>query len=233
MELGDLAVAQIVTEPAGDGRPTCGRRSAASGARRATSVVLSGTARHRVSAAPSDLFGPNDVSTFPPDTTGSPSATSRASRSSGMGFRAWTGFPTGIHSRVLRTLLFTDLVDSTQIASRLGDARWRELLSGHFVVARAELERFQRARGDDNRRRRASRRSTAPPGRCTARQQYEARGSRRSPRPGRRPRRRGRAGGRGRARRRRARGGPNHGRRRYRRDPRLRPHARAGEEQPD
>ena len=52
-------------------------------------------------------------------------------------------FPTGIHSRVLRTLLFTDLVDSTQMASRLGDARWRELLSEHFVGARAELERFQ------------------------------------------------------------------------------------------
>jgi class 3 adenylate cyclase len=51
-------------------------------------------------------------------------------------------FPTGIHSRVLATLLFSDIVDSTAIASRLGDSRWRELLSAHFESARQELERF-------------------------------------------------------------------------------------------
>jgi class 3 adenylate cyclase len=39
-------------------------------------------------------------------------------------------------------LLFTDLVDSTVIASQLGDVAWRELLSGHFEVARAQIERF-------------------------------------------------------------------------------------------
>jgi class 3 adenylate cyclase len=33
-------------------------------------------------------------------------------------------------------------VDSTVIASRLGDVAWRELLSRHFEAARAELERF-------------------------------------------------------------------------------------------
>jgi class 3 adenylate cyclase len=58
------------------------------------------------------------------------------------GIRAWAGFPTGIHSRVLATLLFTDLVDSTTTAARLGDARWRALLSAHFEAVRGELERF-------------------------------------------------------------------------------------------
>jgi class 3 adenylate cyclase len=58
------------------------------------------------------------------------------------GIRAWAGFPTGIHSRVLATLLLTDLVDSTARAAELGDARWRQLLSEHFEAARAELERF-------------------------------------------------------------------------------------------
>jgi class 3 adenylate cyclase len=59
-----------------------------------------------------------------------------------MGIRAFTGFATGIYSRVLATLLFTDLVDSTARAAELGDARWRHVLSGHFMAARAELERF-------------------------------------------------------------------------------------------
>ena len=59
-----------------------------------------------------------------------------------MGIRAWAGFPTGIHSRILATLVFTDLVDSTAMAVELGDTRWRTLLSELFEASRHELERF-------------------------------------------------------------------------------------------
>ena len=52
-------------------------------------------------------------------------------------------FLIGSGNRVLATLLFTDLVDSTAMASELGDKRWRALLSAHFVAARAELERYR------------------------------------------------------------------------------------------
>lgn len=45
--------------------------------------------------------------------------------------------------RVLKTVLFTDIVDSTQRAVRLGDQRWRELLDAHDVAVRRELARFQ------------------------------------------------------------------------------------------
>jgi pimeloyl-ACP methyl ester carboxylesterase len=44
--------------------------------------------------------------------------------------------------RVLATVLFTDLVGSTERAAELGDRRWRELLEAHHVAVRAELERF-------------------------------------------------------------------------------------------
>jgi class 3 adenylate cyclase len=44
--------------------------------------------------------------------------------------------------RVLATVLFTDIVDSTKTASELGDQRWRELLEGHGRAVRAELGRF-------------------------------------------------------------------------------------------
>jgi class 3 adenylate cyclase len=44
--------------------------------------------------------------------------------------------------RTLATVLFTDLVDSTRLASELGDARWRELLERHQAAVRAALERF-------------------------------------------------------------------------------------------
>jgi class 3 adenylate cyclase/dihydrofolate reductase len=45
--------------------------------------------------------------------------------------------------RVLATVLFTDIVGSTQQAATLGDQGWRRLLDRHDRVARAEVERFR------------------------------------------------------------------------------------------
>jgi class 3 adenylate cyclase len=45
--------------------------------------------------------------------------------------------------RVLTTVLFTDIVGSTERASELGDRRWRDLLELHHSRIRAELERFR------------------------------------------------------------------------------------------
>jgi class 3 adenylate cyclase len=44
--------------------------------------------------------------------------------------------------RRLLTVLFTDVVDSTGHAARLGDERWRHLLAAHDATVRRELERF-------------------------------------------------------------------------------------------
>ena len=44
--------------------------------------------------------------------------------------------------RLLATLLFTDIVDSTTRAAELGDRRWRDLLDQHHAVVRAQLERY-------------------------------------------------------------------------------------------
>ena len=43
--------------------------------------------------------------------------------------------------RVLTTVMFTDIVGSTEQAAELGDARWRELLSAHQDAVRRELTR--------------------------------------------------------------------------------------------
>jgi uncharacterized protein (TIGR00369 family) len=43
--------------------------------------------------------------------------------------------------RILATLLFTDVVGSTEHAERLGDARWRALLDEHYATIRTELGR--------------------------------------------------------------------------------------------
>jgi pimeloyl-ACP methyl ester carboxylesterase len=43
---------------------------------------------------------------------------------------------------VLTTLLFTDIVGSTERAADLGDRRWKALLDSHHAIVRAQLERF-------------------------------------------------------------------------------------------
>ena len=45
--------------------------------------------------------------------------------------------------RVLTTVLFTDVVDSTQRAAVLGDMEWRSILDAHFSLARSQLRRFR------------------------------------------------------------------------------------------
>jgi class 3 adenylate cyclase/mannose-6-phosphate isomerase-like protein (cupin superfamily) len=45
--------------------------------------------------------------------------------------------------RSLATILFTDIVDSTAMASRLGDTRWRELVSRHNERAQAAVDRYR------------------------------------------------------------------------------------------
>jgi class 3 adenylate cyclase len=44
--------------------------------------------------------------------------------------------------RVLATVMFTDIVDSTRRATEVGDANWRTLLSTHQQMVRRELPRF-------------------------------------------------------------------------------------------
>ena len=44
---------------------------------------------------------------------------------------------------MLATVLFTDIVGSTEQAAAFGDRRWRDLLETHHSVVRMERPRFQ------------------------------------------------------------------------------------------
>lgn len=44
--------------------------------------------------------------------------------------------------RILKTVVFTDIVDSTQQAAVLGDRRWRAVLDDHDLATRREIDRF-------------------------------------------------------------------------------------------
>ena len=48
-----------------------------------------------------------------------------------------------LDDRVLATVLFTDIVGSTEHAAELGDRRWRALLDDHDGLVRREVDRFR------------------------------------------------------------------------------------------
>ena len=57
-------------------------------------------------------------------------------------------FVTGVREgadpdRVLTTILFVDIVGSTEQAARLGDRRWRDALEGFYATVRRQLARFR------------------------------------------------------------------------------------------
>jgi class 3 adenylate cyclase len=59
------------------------------------------------------------------------------------GMRSFARPIAGSGERIVTTLLFTDIVDSTAIAERVGDTAWRELLARHNERVRWELDRYR------------------------------------------------------------------------------------------
>ena len=68
---------------------------------------------------------------------------------SDVNIRAVREFIEGLHAveqeldRVLATVLFTDIVDSTATAAVMGDAKWRALIEDHDKLAKAMVSRFR------------------------------------------------------------------------------------------
>ena len=59
------------------------------------------------------------------------------------GIRTWGAALLASGARILTTVLFTDIVGSTDIATRIGDGRWNTLLASHNDGVRRALDRFQ------------------------------------------------------------------------------------------
>ncbi|HVR32539.1 MAG TPA: adenylate/guanylate cyclase domain-containing protein [Acidimicrobiia bacterium] len=60
-----------------------------------------------------------------------------------VGVRSWIPPLDLLADRVLATLLFTDIVGSTEIASRIGDVRWGDMVASHEAGVRDVLDRFR------------------------------------------------------------------------------------------
>lgn len=143
VDLGDLTVGRIIVQPGWRWythiRPHVGGDWCEA---RHVGVVISGRFGITMRDGMTLEFGPDDVFEIPPGHDGYTIGDEPCVQVEWSGLRAFAGFRlTGTYNRALVTLLFTDLVDSTVIANRLGDIAWRELLSAHYESMRAELER--------------------------------------------------------------------------------------------
>ena len=104
-------------------------------------VSLQGTLRIRMEDGSTAEIGPGNVFDIPPGHDGWVVGDEPWISYDVAGMRAFGRIDEGTR-RVLGAVLFTDIVDSTATAERLGTARWKELLDAHNERFQFELDRF-------------------------------------------------------------------------------------------
>lgn len=106
-------------------------------------VVISGRLRVAMSDGPELELGPGDLFEVP---SGHDAWVLGDEAFVSVDFAGRRHFATAESSggkQTVATVLFTDIVDSTQTAARLGDAAWRGLIAEHNVIARRQIEKFR------------------------------------------------------------------------------------------
>jgi class 3 adenylate cyclase len=141
--LGEVHVARTVIEPgwswAEHVKPMVGTASCR---HHHQGVLLSGRIEFETDDGARRLAGPGDVYEVPPGHNARVVGDEPVVAIEFAGVRGF-GKPAAAGERVVATLLVTDIVDSTAVAARLGDAAWKELLGRHGDRVRAELDRFR------------------------------------------------------------------------------------------
>jgi class 3 adenylate cyclase len=104
-------------------------------------VGISGAAMIRMDDGTEVLIGAGDVFDIPPGHDQWVVGEEPAVSIIWGGWRGWGKQPVG--ERILTTILFTDIAGSTNIASRMGDPAWDQLLERHNARVREVLERHR------------------------------------------------------------------------------------------
>lgn len=105
-------------------------------------VVLSGRIQFATDDGARRMVGPGEAYDLPPGHDAWVVGDEPCVAIEFRGVRGW-GRSASVGERVLATLLVTDIVGSTAIAARLGDAAWKALLVRHSDRVRLELDRFR------------------------------------------------------------------------------------------
>jgi class 3 adenylate cyclase len=142
--LGDITVGRTTSQPGWRWsthiRPIVGGDWCRS---RHVGVVLSGHLGVSMEDGTELEYRPNDVFDIPPGHDGYTIGDEPAVTLEWSGIRGWLGPLESLNERILATILFTDIVDSTAIAERLGGSRWNDLLGRHNARMRELIQQFR------------------------------------------------------------------------------------------
>lgn len=142
VDVGDITVGRTIQEPGW--RWSTHTRPLVGGDRcqaRHVGVVLSGRFGVELQDGTTLEFGPDDVYDIPPGHDGYTIGDEPCVLIEWSGLRAFAGFRPGPRGRVLATLLLTELIEPHDSGIRFGEIAWRERMSAHLEMTRAELER--------------------------------------------------------------------------------------------
>ena len=106
-------------------------------------LVISGRLRVAMSDGPELELAPGDLFEVPPGHDAWVLGDEAFVSVDFAGRRYFAAAASSGGNQTVATVLFTDIVDSTQTAARLGDAAWRALIAEHNVRARAQIDRFR------------------------------------------------------------------------------------------
>jgi class 3 adenylate cyclase len=106
-------------------------------------VTISGSVHVQMRDGGEMEFGPDTVYEIPPGHDAWVTGTEPYVSLDFSGMRGFALAPDAPGERVLATILFTDVVDSTATAERLGDARWRKVLADQADRVRLNLAAFR------------------------------------------------------------------------------------------
>lgn len=104
-------------------------------------LVLSGVMHFVMESGETVEIGPNSLAEVPPGHDAWVVGDETVVMLDFSGNSAYVGIPSD-HPRLVTTILMTDVVESTATAARLGDSRWRQLLSEHNRLIRGRFDRY-------------------------------------------------------------------------------------------
>jgi class 3 adenylate cyclase len=142
--LDEIAISRFVFEPgwrwSRDVAPIAGTRSCQ---HRHLGYTISGRLEIRMEDGTRMSIGPGEAYEIPPGHDGWVDGDEpwvSVEFTSGHGFGR---SPEALGERVLATILFSDIVDSTVVVERIGDAAWTGLLREHNQAVRALVDRYR------------------------------------------------------------------------------------------
>src|SRR5215213_3679056 len=139
VRLGDITVGRVVEDPGWSWRTHMQPRVGGDWCEtRHVGVVISGRHHTEFADGTSIDLGPNDVFDIGPGHDGQTVGDEPFVYIGWEGLRTWAA-PIGVGERTLTTLVFTDVVGSTAIASQMGERAWSDVLARHNELVRGAI----------------------------------------------------------------------------------------------